>query len=63
MLAKVTAPTDWISSMVVVRKPSGKMRVCIDPKDLNQELKRPHYPIPTIDEVIPRLLNAKVFQC
>ena len=24
VLAKVTAPTDWISSMVAVRKPSGK---------------------------------------
>ena len=61
VLAKVTTHTDWISSMVAVRKPSGKMRICIDPKDLNQALKRPHYPMPTIDEVLPRLANAKVF--
>ena len=61
VLAKVTKPSDWISSMVAIRKPSGKLRICIDPKDLNQALKRSHYPIPTIEEVLPRLSNAKVF--
>eukprot|EP00794_Sanderia_malayensis_P002126 gene2126-2413_t len=35
VVKKVTEPTDWISSQVVVRK--GKMlRLCIDPKDLNK---------------------------
>ena len=47
--------------MVAVRKPSGKLRICIDPKDLNKALLRPHYPISTIDEILPRLANAKVF--
>ena len=61
VIAKVTTSTEWISSMVVVRKPSGKLRICIDPKDLNRALQRPHYPIPTIDEVLPRLANAKIF--
>jgi hypothetical protein len=63
VIAKVTTSTEWISSMVAVRKPSGKLRICIDPKDLNKALLRPHYPIPTatIDEILPRLANAKVF--
>ncbi|KAL9964865.1 hypothetical protein ACROYT_G028567 [Oculina patagonica] len=47
--------------MVAIRKPSGKLRICIDPKDLNQALKRSHYPMPTIEEVLLRLSNAKVF--
>ena len=33
-------PTEWISSMVVVSKP-GKMRICLDPQDLNIAIKRP----------------------
>ena len=38
ILAKVTEATEWISSLVVVKKPS-KMRICIDPKDLNRAIK------------------------
>ena len=39
-VAKVNKPTDWISSMVVVKKPqSNKLRICIDPRDLNQAPK------------------------
>uniref|UniRef100_A0A803JLC0 Gypsy retrotransposon integrase-like protein 1 n=1 Tax=Xenopus tropicalis TaxID=8364 RepID=A0A803JLC0_XENTR len=60
VLKKVTSPTPWISSMVAVKKP-GKLRVCIDPKDLNKALKRSHYPMPTIDEILPSLAKAKVF--
>ena len=60
-LAKVTTPTDWISSMVAVRKPSGKLRICLDLQDLNRALKQPHYPMPTVEEILPHLSNAKVF--
>ena len=30
IIQKVTDPTDWISSMVIVSKP-GKIRICLDP--------------------------------
>ena len=60
VLTKVTEPTDWISSHVVVRK-GRKLRLCIDLKDLNKALKRSHYPIPTIEEILPELSKAKVF--
>uniref|UniRef100_A0A803JSR1 ribonuclease H n=1 Tax=Xenopus tropicalis TaxID=8364 RepID=A0A803JSR1_XENTR len=46
--------------MVAVKKP-GKLRVCIDPKDLNKALKRSSYPMPTIDKILPSLAKAKVF--
>ncbi|XP_032237818.1 uncharacterized protein K02A2.6-like [Nematostella vectensis] len=57
---EVTEPTDWISSQVVVRKGS-KLPLCIDPKDLNKALKRSHYPMPTIEDILPELAKAKVF--
>ena len=46
--------------MVVVHKP-GKLRICLDPMDLNKGIQRNHHPIPTIDEISPRLNKAKVF--
>lgn len=52
IIKKVTAPTEWISSVVIVAKP-GKIRICLDPRDLNQ--------MPTLEEILPRLAKANVF--
>ena len=60
IVEKVTVPTDWISSMVVVATPN-KIRICLDPKDLNKAVIRPKYQMPTLDELLPKLSNAKVF--
>ena len=60
ILVKETEPTEWISSMVVVAKP-GKIRICLDPKDLNKAVKWPKYQMPTLEEVLPKLNKAKVF--
>ena len=61
ILKPVSEPTEWISSMVAVRKPSKGVRICIDPTPLNRVIKRNHYPLPTIDDLTPALSQAKVF--
>ena len=61
IIAPVTAPTPWVSSLVVVPKKNGKLRLCLDPKDLNLAIQREHYPLPTIEDVATRLNGAKVF--
>ena len=61
IITKVDDPTDWISSLVVTTKRNGKVRLCIDPKPLNNALKRNHYPLPTIEDVLPLLSDAKLF--
>ena len=61
ILKKVTEPTKWVSSLVVARKPSGKLRICIDPNHLNKAIMRHHYQIPSVDEVTAELADAKVF--
>ena len=60
IVEKVTIPTEWISSMVVVTTPS-KIRICLDPQDLNKAVIRPKYQMPTLDELLPKLSKAKVF--
>ena len=60
--AKVTEPTDWVNSLVVVEKPkTGKLRICLDPKALNEAIRRPHYPMFTLDDVTSKLTNATCF--
>ena len=63
--------TPWVSSMLVIDKRKVKekitplskndVRICIDPKHLNKALKRPHYPMVTVEEVANRLSGAKSF--
>ena len=47
--------------MVTVIKPH-KTRIFLDPRNLNEAIKREHFPLPTIEEVTARMPNAKVFQ-
>ena len=62
IITRVTTPTPWISSVVVVPKKNGKLRICLDPMDLNNSaLQRENYPMPTIEEVASRLHGANVF--
>ena len=35
------------------------VRICIDPRDLSKALKRPHYPMVTVEEVANRLSGAE----
>ena len=63
-LKKVTEPTAWISNSVYREKPDGSIRVCIDPSQtINKATEVPKYPIPTVDELLRKLSNAKFFSC
>ena len=42
IISKVTTPTDWVNSLVVMEQTKGKLRVCLDPGNLNEATKRPH---------------------
>ena len=60
IIAKAVEPSEWINSMVVVAKPS-KIRICLDPKDLNQAVQRPKFQMPTLEELLPELSKARIF--
>ena len=61
MISPIQEPTDWVSSMIATKKPDGNIRLCIDPHHLNRALKRKHYPLPVIEEILSKLSKAKVF--
>ncbi|MCG7876694.1 MAG: RNase H-like domain-containing protein [Candidatus Thiodiazotropha endolucinida] len=62
IIAPVSSPTQWVNSLVTVEnKQSGKLRLCLDPQQLNKAIQRPHYPMRTLEDILPQLSGAKYF--
>ena len=61
VIEKVEKSTDWVNAAVVVEKPSGKLRVCLDPRPLNQAIKRQHHRLPTSAEIISQMSGVTTF--
>lgn len=54
--------SDWGSPLVVIPKPDGNVRLCVDYKiAVNPQLVSAHYPIRRIDEILNNLKNSKYF--
>nr|XP_025697379.1 uncharacterized protein LOC112798324 [Arachis hypogaea] len=51
--------TTWLSNVVMVRKNSGKWRMCVDFTDLNKACPKDAYPLPCIDKLVD---NASGFK-
>ena len=51
----------WASPIVVVRKKSGELRLCVDYRKLNDVTKKDSFPIPRIDECLDALGGATHF--
>ena len=54
-------PTPWESPVVVVPKPSGDIRLCVDMRKANEAIIRERYPIPTVDDILYQVNGSKVF--
>ena len=72
ILEEVKEHTDWVSSYVIVEKDTGnhhspnhivkkKLRICLDPGDLNEALEREPYHTKSVDEITAKLQGMTVF--
>lgn len=61
VIRKIDEPTEWVSSLVIVDKKNGKLRICLDPRDLNRAIRREHFKLPTCEEIMAQFANAKYF--
>ena len=61
IITPVEEPTDWVSSLAYSWKANGKLRVCLDPRDVNKAIKRDHYKTPTVEEITHQLAGSKKF--
>ena len=60
-LDRYTSGTPWCSNELIRETPK-KFRVCIDPsKTVNKAIMRPKYQMPTLNEQLHKLYNAKCF--
>ena len=62
IITPVTEATDRVSPIVLVTKPgTDKLRICIDPGELNKAIHREHYQIKTPEEIFGSLSGTKYF--
>ena len=76
ILEEVTEHTDWVNSFVIVEKDAPidssnhhapnhfikrKLRICLDPRDLNEALEREPYHTCSVDEITAKLESMTVF--
>lgn len=60
VIRKITHPTPVVSPMVLIRK-GGKIKIGIDPSELNKNLKRHHHPLKTVEEVAASVEHSTLF--
>ena len=51
----------WAAPVLFVKKPDGRLRMCVDYRGLNKMTKADSYPIPRIDDNLDALCNSKCF--
>ena len=61
VLVKAERPTDWVLPLVIVQKPNGDLRLCLDPMDLNEYIRREHYHLPHRSEILSEMADARYF--
>lgn len=61
VIAPVCEPAEWVNSLVITETKDESLRVCLDPCDLNKEIRQQHYSMPTPEEVQCNLLGKSIF--
>ena len=57
IIEKVNSPSQWVSPVVVVPKPSGEVGLCVDTRQANCAVERERYPFQ------PLMKYVKTFKC
>lgn len=61
VISPIEEATEWCSGMVVVPKPNGKIRICVDLTRLNEDVCRERHILPAVDETLAKLAGARIF--
>ncbi|XP_064468672.1 uncharacterized protein K02A2.6-like [Ornithodoros turicata] len=61
VIVPVDEPTEWCCGMVIVKKPNGTYRICVDYTPLNKFVERELHPMPVTDHVIAQIGVSKYF--
>ena len=53
--------TDWVSGLVIIEKPNGKLCIFLDPRILNNVSKLEHLHLPTTEEIFSQVPGGCFF--
>jgi hypothetical protein len=51
----------WVSNLVLVRKKSGEIRLCIDFRNLNRASEKDNYPLPPMEKLLHTMSGSDIF--
>jgi hypothetical protein len=51
----------WLANTVLVKKKSGKWRMCVDFTDLNKACKKDQFPLERVDKIVDDATNSEMF--
>ena len=63
IIARDAEPSEWLSPPIIVNKPDGSIRLCLDPQYLNSQLVRTQCSLSTPSEIFSRISGSKFFSC
>ena len=55
------AYSNWVANIVPVPKKDGKVRMCVDYRDLNRAIPKDNFPLPQIDTLINNIMTNMFF--
>ena len=61
VITKVDNPTDWCAGMVVVPKPNGNIRICVDLTKLNASVRRERHILPSVEQILAQIGGSTIF--
>ena len=61
VIEAVDEPTDWCAPIVVVPKPNGDVRICVDLTRLNKKVRREVYQMPKVEETLGNIAKGAVY--
>jgi hypothetical protein len=56
-----TSVSPWVSPILFVKKKDGKLRLCVDFRQLNKVTIKNKYPLPRINDLFDQLKDARIF--
>ena len=61
IIQQVTGPTPWVSPLIIVDKPNGDVRLCVNMCRPNEALRRTHHLYPTFEKILQDLNGSMFF--
>lgn len=61
IIEEVNGVSKWVSPLVIAPKGDNDVRVCVDMRRANMAVERENHPLPTMDDFLTQLGEAKIF--